>query len=129
MNRTNGASPYIEDIIPLPFPAMTLRFTRTLETVVEVLIHADVGEKWYGLRLCEETQLGPGTVYPILERLFRAGWLTFSWETVEPTDRPRRKYFELTKDGRAAFAAARAARRKRNGWVPADELLARGGPA
>ncbi|MEU8664434.1 helix-turn-helix transcriptional regulator, partial [Actinoplanes philippinensis] len=35
------------------------------------------------------THLGPGTVYPILERLQRAGWVTSAKEPGQPSD-PRR---------------------------------------
>ena len=53
--------------------------------------------------------LGPSTLYPLLQRLERAGWLDSRWETEDPTalGRPRRRYYHLTGLGaghaRAAF--------------------------
>jgi PadR family transcriptional regulator, regulatory protein PadR len=47
-----------------------------------------------------------GTLYPSLLRLEKQGLVQTDWET--STVGPRRKYFDLTPDGRAA-AAARAA--------------------
>lgn len=43
-------------------------------------------------------KLGSGTVYPILARLERAGWLSARWEDVAPEDvgRPRRRYYRVT---------------------------------
>jgi DNA-binding PadR family transcriptional regulator len=62
----------------------------------------------YGLRICEETGLPSGTVYPILSRLERAGWLDSEWEAVDPVSegRPRRRIYTLSKAG------AETARRK-----------------
>jgi PadR family transcriptional regulator len=68
----------------------------------------------WGLRLCCETCYGSGTVYPALDKLLKAGWITDRWEETQPADRPRRRFYMLTDDGREALRqalAARAARR------------------
>ncbi|GAA0651228.1 hypothetical protein GCM10010174_88670 [Kutzneria viridogrisea] len=68
----------------------------------------------YGLKIAELTNLLPGTTYPILVRLQRAGWIADRWETINPHDeqRPRRRYYKLTDDGakqaRAALSASRS---------------------
>ncbi|WP_329353662.1 PadR family transcriptional regulator [Streptomyces sp. NBC_01261] len=48
------------------------------------------------------TGLASGTLYPILARLEKAGWVQRHWEddvTCEAEGRPRRRYYHLTPDG------------------------------
>lgn len=42
-----------------------------------------------------------GTLYPLLSRLRRLGWVESSWQ--ESTSGPPRRYYQLTDDGRAAL--------------------------
>ena len=51
-----------------------------------------------GVEIMRETRLSPGTVYPILARLERAGWLLSRWECEEPAalGRPRRRFYRIT---------------------------------
>lgn len=65
--------------------------------------HLDSGV--YGLWLCKTTGLGSGTVYPILDRLERAGWVEARWEDSQPSGRPKRRSYVLTGAGKAAYAA------------------------
>jgi len=67
----------------------------------------------WGLRLCEETGYGSGTVYPALDKLLRAGWIADRWEEPQPSDRPRRRFYALTEDGRTAVSAPRTPGRSR----------------
>lgn len=56
----------------------------------------------YGLDLVERTGLSSGTVYPVLGRLRRRGWIEGIWEDQAVADadgRPRRKYYRLTSRG------------------------------
>jgi PadR family transcriptional regulator, regulatory protein PadR len=46
-----------------------------------------------------------GTIYPLLSRLRREGWVTTSWQ--ESESGPPRRYYALSKDGERALAAAR----------------------
>jgi len=59
----------------------------------------------YGLAICEGTGLASGTVYPILKRLSKAGWLGSRGEGIDPHDegRPVRTYYWLTSEGRKAL--------------------------
>jgi DNA-binding PadR family transcriptional regulator len=67
----------------------------------------------WGLSICADADLGPGTVYPILERLTEHGWVT-SWDETEPhPGRPPRRYYRLTADGQALAEAGLEARRNR----------------
>ena len=61
-----------------------------------------------GAEICKATGLASGTVYPILARLEKAGWLGSAWETGDPAElgRPRRRFYTLTAQG------AREARRE-----------------
>lgn len=48
---------------------------------------------------------GEGTVYPLLRRLRRVGWLETSWE--ESSAGPPRQYYRLSPAGREYLAALR----------------------
>jgi PadR family transcriptional regulator PadR len=65
----------------------------------------------YGFDIMDATGLPDGTVYPILRRLERRGVLTGAWEDEEAAraeQRPRRRYYALTGEGRAALADVEA---------------------
>ena len=69
------------------------------------------------------TGLPAGTIYPIIARLERYGWLESRWE--DPTKheaerRPRRRYYRFTSDGaeQARLALAPARRPPRSAAVP-----------
>ena len=49
-----------------------------------------------------------GTLYPILSRFEKSGWLTSEWEAGDPhkIGRPRRRFYRLTDQGRVAAEAA-----------------------
>jgi PadR family transcriptional regulator PadR len=77
----------------------------TLEFCVLALLET---EQRYGVELV--TRLGAesalttteGTLYPLLSRLRRAGWVDTIWQE-SPTGPPRR-YYGLTRHGKAALA-------------------------
>lgn len=61
----------------------------------------------YGLDIVQQTGMPSGTVYPTLGRLKKRGLVTARWEEqriAERESRPRRRYYELTPDGREALA-------------------------
>lgn len=64
--------------------------------------------EWYGLDLSKRSGLKPGTIYPILDRLLKLGWLDRRWEDIDPVieGRPRRRLYKLS--GVGASAARRA---------------------
>ncbi|MEU1778012.1 MULTISPECIES: PadR family transcriptional regulator [Streptomyces] len=74
----------------------------------------------WGLKICEEADLGSGTVYPILERLVDAGWAVRTQEADAHPGRPKRYYYELTASGQAAAAQARQRRPRLFGQLAAD---------
>ena len=79
------------------------RITMHTLVVLSVLLD-DPRVEHYGLDLAKRAGIKTSSVYPVLMRLERAGWVTSSWETVEPSQagRPRRRLYRLTGDGAAA---------------------------
>lgn len=59
-----------------------------------------------GSELSKVTGLKSGTLYPILLRLERAGWLSSEWEVGNPSElgRPRRRFYRITGEGARASA-------------------------
>ena len=99
--------------------ASRLRLTKPTLAVLAVLMDAGPDDRIWGFRLCEEADLGSGTVYPLLERLERNGLVRSFWEAPAPSHRPRRRYYELTSAGRQEVAAAIATRNNaRRRWLP-----------
>lgn len=69
-------------------------------------IHAGDG---YGFSVMEMTGLPSGTVYPAMRRLERDGLIRSQWERQAIADagqRPSRKYYKLTRPGRATLQAS-----------------------
>lgn len=60
----------------------------------------------WGLRIVGLTSRPAGSVYPILERLERAGWVESEWEDDPGRSGPRRRLYRLTADGAEAARAA-----------------------
>ena len=74
---------------------------------LHILYHA-AHEPIFGLEMMRELarhgyQLSPGTLYPILHRLVRAGYLE---QEIQVVGGKQRKYYRATPAGRAALAEA-----------------------
>jgi PadR family transcriptional regulator PadR len=80
------------------------RITAATVAVLEVLSQTD--DPCWGLLIIKSSGKPAGSVYPILERLESAGWVTSSWEDDAARSGPRRRYYELTPGGASAAAAA-----------------------
>jgi PadR family transcriptional regulator, regulatory protein PadR len=98
-------------------PRITVQVLKVLNALLE-----EPGGDHFGWAICRKTGLPSGTVYPILLRLERAGWIVSQWqEDYEPEKegRPRRRYYRLSAVGaaraRAALSEARA------GLMPPDD--------
>jgi DNA-binding PadR family transcriptional regulator len=50
-----------------------------------------------GSEISKATNVGSGTLYPMLARLEAAQWLDSEWEAIDPREagRPRRKFYRL----------------------------------
>jgi len=80
------------------------RVTGATIAVLAALI--EHGEPCWGLAVIKASGRPAGSVYPILERLEKAGWITSSWEEDSSRPGPRRRYYELTEDGATAARSA-----------------------
>jgi PadR family transcriptional regulator, regulatory protein PadR len=79
----------------------------------------------YGFSVMEVTGLPSGTVYPALRRLERDGLIRSAWERQSVADaalRPARKYYKLTRSGKATVEAARKRYPLLAGLIPAAEV-------
>ena len=94
--------------------ATKLRITTAVAGVLACFLE-DAEADRYGLDLMRDTGLPSGTLYPILTRLQRAGWVDAAWEDIDPEQegRPARRYYRLTPDGAATARAELAALHQR----------------
>ncbi|WP_150134051.1 PadR family transcriptional regulator [Streptomyces hyaluromycini] len=97
----------------------SIRLTRPTLEVIKVLLASTPDNPAWGLKICEEADLGSGTVYPILERLVDAGWVTRYAEKEDHPGRPKRIYYELTALGQQAALEARQRKPRFFGLHPA----------
>ncbi|MER5667453.1 PadR family transcriptional regulator [Streptomyces mirabilis] len=104
---------------------MTLQTQLVLRALLE-----DPAKQRYGLELCELAGLPSGTIYPILARLERVGWVGSTWEDPavhEAAGRPRRRFYQVTEGGaeKARLALAHAYRARKQplpGWAVARPI-------
>jgi len=99
------------------------RMTASVLKVVAALLAAG-GDERYGLQLMQATGLPSGTLYPILVRLERAGWVESRWEETDPAaeGRPARRYYLLTPDGTAEAQREVAQMRRQLSPLPGEAL-------
>jgi PadR family transcriptional regulator PadR len=87
------------------------RITGATVDVLTALLDQDAT---WGLQVVKRSSRPPGTVYPLLDRLERSGWVESHWEVDEDRSGPRRRLYTLTADGasaaRATVTAFRATR-------------------
>jgi DNA-binding PadR family transcriptional regulator len=96
-----------------------IRLTAVVWDILDVLANAPADDPPWGLRFCEQTGHGTGTIYPALERLLQADMIAARWEDPAPADRPKRRFYEITSTGREWLAAAVRARDERRAkWLP-----------
>jgi DNA-binding PadR family transcriptional regulator len=83
-------------------PRITVPVAKTLAALL-----SDPAGDHYGLELMKATSLPSGTLYPVLARLERVGWVESRWEDIDPVQagRPARRYYRLTTDGAVAARA------------------------
>jgi len=65
----------------------------------------------FGFDVMDATGLPSGTVYPALRRLEANGFVSSDWEPdaeARKANRPRRRYYQLTKSGREQLTEAAA---------------------
>ena len=96
-----------------------IKMTGPVQQVLRAMLD-DAAVPRYGLQISKQAGLETGTLYPVMARLERVGWVESSWEDPDLSisdGRPRRRYYQLTKDGaeqaRLALAEISCRREKR----------------
>jgi PadR family transcriptional regulator, regulatory protein PadR len=66
--------------------------------VLRVFLDCPQHQGLSGSDMAKQTDLLSGTIYPILARLERSGWLSSKWEKLNPREagRPRKRLYRLT---------------------------------
>jgi hypothetical protein len=59
-----------------------------------VILETSPDDPAWGLVICQRTGYETGSVYPALDRLMKAGWITDRWEDPAPAGRPKRRFYE-----------------------------------
>lgn len=98
------------------------RLTWAMLKVFKVLLDDPAG-RHYGLEVGKVAGLPSGSIYPLLMRLEKAGWLTSDWEDVDPkvARRPRRRFYQLT--GHGAEVGRRALERAHRELAPGSSPI------
>jgi DNA-binding PadR family transcriptional regulator len=111
-----------------------LKMTGPVQQVLRALLE-DAAVPRYGLELSRQADLETGTLYPVMARLERVGWVESSWEDADLSisdGRPRRRYYQLTKDGaeqaRLALAEISFRREKRRSGLGSPQPGPLGAP-
>lgn len=74
--------------------------SRVTPATVDILSSLlDAGESTWGLLVIRNSGRPAGTVYPVLERLERLGWVESTWEDDPERSGPRRRLYTLTGAG------------------------------
>ncbi|MEV6706605.1 PadR family transcriptional regulator [Micromonospora wenchangensis] len=86
-----------------------MQVTLTALRVLNVFLEEPTAHR-YGLEIMKATGLQSGTLYPLLARFERAGWLASSKEQIDvkAEGRPARRYYFLTAEGTREARLARA---------------------
>jgi PadR family transcriptional regulator PadR len=85
--------------------ALELKLSHTAAIILQAIHCGHV----YGFSIMEMTGLPSGTVYPALRRLERDGLIRSEWESQAIADaelRPLRKYYKVTRSGKATLEAS-----------------------
>ncbi len=76
-----------------------MRRTYALVQLALALLDDPFGKHW-GYDLSRRSGVRSGVLYPLLRRMFEAGWLSDRWAGEEATQAPPRRYYTLTDLGR-----------------------------
>jgi PadR family transcriptional regulator PadR len=76
------------------------RLTLQTQAILSVLLRS-LSTPLYGLEMAKAAGLASGTIYPILARLERSGWIESALEDIDPkvAGRRARRYYTLTAEG------------------------------
>src|SRR5699024_2111474 len=81
--------------------ALDVRVTVNVAKVLRVFL-ADPAQHRFGYDLMKQTNLPSGSLYPVLARLERSGWIIGEFEQINERDeeRPARRLYRFTPEGR-----------------------------
>jgi PadR family transcriptional regulator, regulatory protein PadR len=97
---------------------LRLRLSKqTLLLLDALLVHPSHWQ--HGYSLSQQTELASGTLYPILMRLEKSGWLETRWEDAAVPGRPPRHFYRLSANGRGWAREELRAARETKFWKPA----------
>ena len=97
---------------------LRLRISRQTLDLLEALLLQP--SSWHhGYALSQTTGLASGTLYPILMRLEKSGWLETRWEDTPAAGRPPRHLYRLSGNGREWAREELRAAQKIKFWKPA----------
>jgi len=82
------------------------RITPATVDVLDALLAAS--DPLWGLAIVKASGRPAGSIYPILERLETAGWVTSEWEAATERSGPRRRLYRLAADAAPAARDALA---------------------
>jgi len=98
---------------------MGLRIKLSTQTLAVLDVLLEHPAQWrHGYSVSRQTELPSGTLYPILMRLEKLGWLETQWEQAEKAGRPARHLYRLTGSGRSWAAEELRAARAKKFWKP-----------
>jgi PadR family transcriptional regulator, regulatory protein PadR len=95
-----------------------LRSSRQTLDILEALL-ARPSQWHHGYAISRQTSVLSGTLYPILMRLDKLGWLETKWEESVPQGRPPRHLYRLTGNGREWAREELRSAQQREFWKPA----------
>lgn len=95
-----------------------------LSHTAAIILQAIQAGHVYGYSVMEMSGFPSGTVYPALRRLERDGLIRSEWESQTAADaslRPPRKYYKLTRSGKATLEASQKRYPLLTKLIPATE--------
>ena len=101
---------------------------RPLSLAAVAVMNALAAGARHGFDIMDAAGLPSGTVYPILGRMEESGYVRSRWEaaaTAQKAKRPARRYYEITRAGEQALAAAIDHYRTLGGRLPLADRPAR----
>lgn len=95
-----------------------LRSSRQTLDILETLL-AHPSQWHHGYAISRQTGVPSGTLYPVLMRLDKLGWLETKWEESAAQGRPPRHLYRLTGNGREWAREELRSAQQREFWKPA----------
>jgi len=79
-----------------------VRVTKPTIKIASYLAELKTESTW-GLQICSETKLGSGSVYSVLDRFEKYGWVESFWEDDNGRRGARRRLYKVTRAGKKSL--------------------------